>query len=718
MKTELLEGLNRISENLVLFDSVDLSLLGSVYTEMTATARIAGTDGSDDVSLALNEMADLIEKIIMEEVEHPDRILLHINERISGISNAVRENRGIDEAVPSPEPECEIDLSSEPAEEEFPLDLYIRELVHAIEKEPDIIQDFVLEARDHLDNCSPALLELEKNPESKDDINLVFRCFHTIKGVAGFLNLKTIQDIAHRAENILDNVRSDRQTYEKHISNLMFEASDALREMLNDLASLSSGKEIEKIVPDIQGLSRRLAEVLRSSGAEPEMPVRAPRPAFVDDGIDGGPAEPKAAGEKIPLTEAPVKTKAVAAPSGGNGIKRDGAGKKEVIKVDSDRLNRLIDTIGELVIAETIVLQSEEMHGAVNPAFLRKLSQLDKITRELQTMGMSLRMVAVKPTFQNMARLVRDLSDKQGKKIDFVMQGEDTEIDKNIVDKIGDPLMHMIRNAVDHGIERTAGDRVAAGKSATARIEIRAFHRAGNICIEIEDDGRGIDPDAIFRKAVEKGAIAPDATLSRDEIVNLIFAPGFSTAEKITDVSGRGVGMDVVKRNITELNGNVDIVTEPGKGSVFTIRLPLTLAIIDGMVVRVAEERFIIPTLAITRAVNITRRQVHHVEGQGEFVLHQNKNFPLYRLDRFLGLERSGQSGDEMLMLILDDGEKKAGIIIDELIGKQQIVIKSLGNAFKNVEGYAGCAILSDGAVGLIIDINNVIKNYHTAINR
>jgi len=382
-----------------------------------------------------------------------------------------------------------------------------------------------------------------------------------------------------------------------------------------------------------------------------------------------------------------------------------------VIKVDADRLTRLIDTIGELVIAETIVLQSEETRTHSNPSFLRKINQLDKITRELQNMGMALRMVAVRPTFQNMARLVRDLAEKQHKPINFVMRGEETEIDKNIVDKIGDPLVHMIRNAVDHGIEKSPEDRIAAGKAAAARVEIRAFHRAGNIYIEIEDDGRGIDPAVIFRKAVEKGLVSPDASLSKTEIINLIFLPGFSTADKITDISGRGVGMDVVRRNITELNGSVEINSEPGLGTVFSIRLPLTLAIIDGLVTRVAGECFVIPTLAVTRAVHICEQQIHRLEGRGEFILHQNRNFPIYRLDRFLGLPEEARR-ENRLMLIVDDGERGAGIVIDELIGKQQIVIKSLGNAFKQVEGYSGCAILSDGTVGLIIDINSVIKNY------
>ena len=671
MKNEMLEGLERTAEIVVMFDPAELCGLGQAHEEFSRLAALAASGSDKELAEAFAGMADMVELIVLEEVPDRDAALAELSERIAMLSSAIREERKLENIrTVTPKAPVAPAVSME--------DSFAGEFMAAIAQEAEIVQDFVIEARDHLESSSPALLELEKKPGDSESINLVFRCFHSIKGVAGFLNMKTVQTLSHHAEDILDQVRSGKRPYDKDVSNLMFEALDALSWLLDELGrALTGGQAAAKADCDLSGLEERL---LKALGRTVNAPV--PQPS----------AAPPLSAAAAPAARTP-----------------GAAGRKEVIKVDADRLNRLIDTIGELVIAETIVLESDETRSSLNPSYLRKISQLDKITRELQTMGMALRMVAVKPTFQHMARLVRDLAEKQDKKVEFLMRGEDTEIDKNIVDKIGDPLVHMIRNAVDHGIEDSVQARISAGKSPVAKIEIRAFHRGGDICIEIEDDGRGIDPDRVFRKAVERGIIAADANLSRNEIVNLIFMPGFSTAEKITDVSGRGVGMDVVKRNIAELNGTVEIASEPGRGSVFSIRLPLTLAIIDGMIVQVAGERFIVPTLSITRAVKIESGQIHHVEGR-EFILHQNRNVPLYRLGRFLGLGDGGKK--DMLMLILDDGAGGAGIIVDALLGKQQIVIKSLGEVFQKVNGYSGCAILSDGGVGLIIDVNSVIKNY------
>jgi len=695
MKEKLLDGLNKISEILVLFDASDLSSLGQAYQEFVILSNIAEKHGDTGITAALSDMANMTEAMVMDENYDHQKAIGFLSQAIAAISEALREGKKYvagETATPS--------YSTEPAVVTMAVGIadgggggiaqtYAKELCSAVEKESEIAQDFALEAKDHLENCSESLLELDKNPDDADNINSVFRCFHSIKGVAGFLNLKIMQNIAHKAEDILDSVRSGKMQYEKKVANLIFETTDALRFMVDDISAILSGKDPADLKTDIRDLERRLAAVLSKEENFLDFPEDAEVKYQPIENVH--PSEP---------------------PGGSKSGHREVTGKKEVIKVDADRLNRLIDTIGELVIAETIVLESEETRNNINPQYLRKISQLDKITRELQTMGMSLRMVAVKSTFQHMARLVRDLSEKEGKKVDFSICGEDTEIDKNIVDKIGDPLVHMIRNAIDHGIEKTPEDRVNAGKDAVAQVEIRAFHRGGNICIEIEDDGRGIDPDMILKKAIEKGLVAAENNLTRNEIVNLIFMPGFSTAEKITDVSGRGVGMDVVKRNITDLNGTVDVFSEPGQGSTFSIKLPLTLAIIDGMVVRVAEEKFIIPTLSITRAVNITPEQMHRVKGK-EFVLHQDRNIQLFRLGRFLQLDESVNAGDNSLMLILEDGENISGILIDELVGKQQIVIKSLGETFQNIEGYSGCAILSDGSVGLIIDVNSLIKNYY-----
>jgi two-component system chemotaxis sensor kinase CheA len=383
---------------------------------------------------------------------------------------------------------------------------------------------------------------------------------------------------------------------------------------------------------------------------------------------------------------------------------------KETVKVDADRLDRLVEMIGELVIAESMVSQSSKSGQMGTSGFLRHLNELDKITRELQQMGMSLRMVPLRATFQKMARLVRDLSKKSGKQVEFVMAGEDTELDKTVVDRIGDPLVHMIRNAVDHGLEACPDDRVRAGKNATGRVELRAFHKGGNIYIEIQDDGRGLDRDAILAKGRERGLIADGETPSDRDIYNLIFHPGFSTAKKVTDVSGRGVGMDVVKRNIDSLRGQVEIRTEVGKGSTFSIRLPLTLAIIDDMVVRVGAERYIIPTLSVLISIRPEPSQLSTVLGRGQLLSHQGREIPLFRLDEVFHIGGAEKDPTKALAVVVEDDGRHVVLLVDELLGQQQIVIKSLGESVRGITGISGGAIMPDGKVGLILDVGGVIR--------
>jgi len=319
-------------------------------------------------------------------------------------------------------------------------------------------------------------------------------------------------------------------------------------------------------------------------------------------------------------------------------------------------------------------------------------------------------MVPVRATFQKMARLVRDLAKKSGKPVRFVMTGEDTELDKTVVDKIGDPLVHMVRNAVDHGLEATPSERARVGKVETGQIELRAFHRGGNIYIEIQDDGRGLNRDAIIAKARERGLLKEGETLPDRELNNLIFNPGFSTAKKITDVSGRGVGMDVVKRNIEALRGQVEIRTEQGRGSTFSIRLPLTLAIIDGMVVRVGTERYIIPTLSIVRTIQPRPDELATVIRRGEMLTLQGQLIPLFRLNRLFNVDNARTKPEESLIVVVEDDRRQTGIMVDELLGQQQIVIKSLGEALRGTPGVAGGAVMPDGQIGLILDIAGLVR--------
>jgi two-component system chemotaxis sensor kinase CheA len=308
-----------------------------------------------------------------------------------------------------------------------------------------------------------------------------------------------------------------------------------------------------------------------------------------------------------------------------------------------------------------------------------------------------------------MARLVRDLSRKSGKAINFQSKGDETELDRAFVDKIGDPLVHMIRNAVDHGIE-SPHDRLVAGKAPEALVELRAFHEGGNIHVEVRDDGRGLNKEAILAKAMEKGLISPEDRLSDQEVYNLIFLPGFSTAKVVTEVSGRGVGMDVVKRNIEELRGYVQIQSELGKGTRFKIILPLTLALIDGMVVKVGDERYIIPVLSVVESLRPAAGMVTSLIGKGEMLTLRSRQVPLFRVGRIFGNEKAVSDATKALVVVVEHEGRHVGLMVDDLIGMQQTVIKSLGSGITHGAGFSGGAIMADGRVGLIVDVAGVIK--------
>jgi two-component system chemotaxis sensor kinase CheA len=312
-------------------------------------------------------------------------------------------------------------------------------------------------------------------------------------------------------------------------------------------------------------------------------------------------------------------------------------------------------------------------------------------------------MIPIKQTFQKMERLARDLARDFGKKVQFVTSGEETELDRTVVEEIGDPLVHMVRNALDHGLETTAA-RVTAGKPEAGTIHLKAYHQGSNIVIELQDDGRGIDPDKIYKKAVEKGIVAAGETLSRDETLALIFAPGFSTAEKVTSVSGRGVGMDVVKRNIEKLRGKIEITSEVGHGSTFKIKLPLTMAIIDGLVVRVGDDRFILPSTSVQRALRPAKEAISTVHGEGEVLDLRGRLVPIHRLHRRFGIQHQADNPWDGIVVIVEHSGKVSALLVDEMVSKQEVVIKNLGAFMQSLPGVSGGAILGDGNIALILD--------------
>jgi two-component system, chemotaxis family, sensor kinase CheA len=356
-----------------------------------------------------------------------------------------------------------------------------------------------------------------------------------------------------------------------------------------------------------------------------------------------------------------------------------------------------------MVISQSLVRHDPDLATGLKPRLARNLSQLARITDDIQRTAMSMRMIPVGQLFQKTSRLVRDLSRKAAKQVELELAGEETELDRNIVEELADPLMHMVRNSVDHGIE-TPAERVAAGKPALAHVRLKAGHQAGHIVIEVSDDGRGLAREKILRKARDQGLLAAGAELEESEIFALIFQPGFSTADKITDVSGRGVGMDVVRKQVQKLRGRIDVLSKPGQGTTFLMKLPLTLAIIDGLVVGVGDQRYIVPLFAVREMLQPSEQAISTIHGRQEMAMVRGTLLPVIRLHQRFHVTPRRQHPWESLLIVSESGSKLFCLMVDELIGKQEVVIKSLGEGMRNIPGVAGGAILGDGRVGLILD--------------
>lgn len=588
------------------------------------------------------------------------------------------------------------------------------------QEDREIISDFVAESLDNLGTIEVRIIDLEQDPTDIETINAIFRPFHTVKGVSGFLNFNKINKFAHIVENLLDKARNGELRIDGEIVDVILESVDLLKGMIESVRdSLDTGNPFEGdedisqiklkierlILPVREDDKKLLGEMLVANGTITD--------ADLKDALDIQQKEPdKKIGEILVEKE---KIKASAVVSTLREQKRtDGADMLQV-KVDTTKLDSIVDMVGELAIAQSMLRQHEVVVNSKDRKLDQITNQLNLITSGLQNIAMSMRMVPIKNTFQKMLRLVRDLAKKAGKDIQLVMSGEDTEIDRNIMEEIYEPMVHMIRNSVDHGLE-LPDEREAKNKPRQGTIYLKAYHRGGNIVIEIMDDGRGLNREKILKKAVSTGLIKHEDKLSDAEIDNLIFHPGFSTAEKVTDISGRGVGTDVVKSKVEKLRGRVEVRSVTDKGSTFFIRLPLTLAIVDGMIVKVANERYIIPTLNIQESFKPKENEYFTVKGEGEMIKVRNTLIPLIRLDRLFGLNGNGSSEQtrvapwEKLVVVVENQEKKKCLLVDELIGQEEIVIKNLGGWLKEIKGVAGSVIMGDGRVGLILDIGSIFQ--------
>ena len=555
----------------------------------------------------------------------------------------------------------------------------------------EIVESFIVETGELFDDLDNKLLELEENYQDEALVNDIFRAVHTIKGSAGFLSLDQLNQLTHHFEDVLNRLRHGDLTFHSDMMDVMFEAFDLM-------------KVLQKQVIDME------LEVISTSNIVAQLKL-------ISEGKFKG--STSSSGSKATKTKQPEsKSEASGQPKSQKPTtKRAPDRSTETIRVEVERLDSLMNLVGELVLNRNRLVQIIDdvshvlqEHDELYRTLLDTSSQLDFITTELQTGVMHTRMVQVGRIFNKFPRVVRDLAKDANKKINLVIQGAETELDKSLTEEIGDPLVHLIRNSVDHGVE-PPDVRVSNGKDPQGTIRLSAQHEGNNIVIEIEDDGKGIDPEKLKKKALEKGLITEKeaAEMADKEAFNLIFKAGFSTAEKVTKISGRGVGMDVVKTNIAKMNGTIGINSELGVGTVITLKLPLTLAINQSLLVRQGEETFAIPLHSVIEVVSLDEQKIDTINGR-EVIRIRERILPLVRIGEVLDIPNSKES-ENAYAVVVGLAHHRIGLVTDDLVGQKEIVIKPLGNYLKKVEGIAGSTILGDGHVIMILDVAQLIRS-------
>lgn len=606
--------------------------------------------------------------------------------------------------------------------------------------ERELKQGFLEEASQLLAEAEQCFLTLENSRENPELLEQIFRLAHNLKGSARAVGFGDLSHFTHQLESLLLKIREGKIGIHAATVNLLLRCNDHVLGMIDGLkanfdAQFDSVGLLEELKGAIEGNLEAAAEAppvpASSSGTmEAQSPgiseIEIPAEILNFSNSEYPSADAFAVEEptsEIPTPVTPVEMSPALEgrphlvpvpdikdkPTPNSKESKAAPVADESIRVSLSRLEKLLNFVGEMVILQTVL--KEQVSG--NPLLLRKtIHQIGKVTKELQEISMNLRMLPLKPVFQKMQRIVRDTSLSLSKKINLVIEGEETEIDKTVFEKIGDPLVHLVRNAVDHGVE-TPEVRLKNGKSETGTVFLRAFHQGGTLIIEVEDNGGGIDADRLRAKAVEKGVLKKGAVISDEQAYQLIFHSGFSTKAQVTDVSGRGVGMDVVKTNIEALQGEVEVETKLGKGSLFRVRLPLTLAIVDGMITRSGEERYIIPLSHVQESLRLSSSDVHFVSGMGEILRLRGENLPLFRLEDLLGTNKKGPKPvtDYTAVVVRSHG-KMFAVAVDTIIGQHQIVIKQLGKEHMNLKVFTGSAILGDGRPALILELGELISLY------
>lgn len=558
-----------------------------------------------------------------------------------------------------------------------------------------LLQVFFDEALSLLATAEEALVRLENAPEDTELINRIFRCVHTLKGNSSMLGYGEMAHFTHALEDLLDRLRTGEHKVSRQVVDVLLASQDILRAMLER----ARAGRVEPKTEEVEAVGNVLHSIEKLLIEKPQ----AKKPPQDHPG-----SEQTADAHATEEDECPPKT-APARP----GVHLPDYPKRRItdrdetssIRVPVERVDRLLNLVGEMVITQSILSQTAATLTPEKLEHLREaVAQMDRHARELHERMMAIRMVPLRQLFGRVPRLVRDLATAVGKEVELSISGEETELDRTVIEKISDPLTHLIRNALDHGLENPA-QRREAGKPEAGSLSLKAYQQGGSIFIEVADDGRGLDPDRLLARARTVGSIAPDQNLNQDEIFALIFQPGFSTAEHITEISGRGVGMDVVKRNLEALGGGITIRSGLGQGTTFRIKLPLTVAIVDGQAVQVGDQVYLMPLVSILESVRPTAGSVHSIPGAGEVVVVRGESLPLLRLHRLFNVNTEMIDPTRALVVIVEHEYRKAAVLIEEILGQQQVVIKSLEPNYQKVAGIGGATILGDGRVALILDV-------------
>jgi len=635
----------------------------------------------------------------------------------------------------------------------------------------EILEEFLIEADEILASLDQDLIELEENPDDKDLLNKIFRGMHTLKGGAGFLGLTSVVEIAHKIEDIFNKLRNDELKLTSDMMDLIFEGVDKLKEaigmikeseeipdeeeikeLLNKLEAILSGGEvleaevvnnngvsqeggsdiqfIEGVDEDIKNLIKQypgkdLGEILEElillpPDERPSIEVIEKLEKIISEGKDVKdfikPKEEKSQPPPEQKEEIPAKKEEIPKTAEKNEVakKKKSEKKEEVIRVDVERVEVLMNLVGELVLDRNRIvklasgLETSCENTETIEELLDSITGMSRTVSDLQDAVMKLRMQPVKKVFSKFPRIVRDLAKKLNKKVNLILEGEDTEIDRSILDKLEDPMIHLVRNAIDHGIEPPE-ERIKAGKPEVGTVKLSAYQEGDRIIIAIEDDGRGINVEKVKKKAVEKGLITPEQAenMSDKEAFELLFMPGFSTAEQVSDVSGRGVGMDVVASTIHSLRGTIEVESELGEGTKFIMKLPLTVAIIRTLMVGANNRIFAIPLYSVVEIVRYEPDKVKNI-GQFKSFMLRDEVYLLFSLNELFDMP---DQEEKQFIVIVRVGEKNIAISVEELFGEEEIVIKPLGKLLENVQGIAGATITGDGKVVLIVDTNSLIND-------